>query len=171
MPTLRQLLQGTQKVHPKAIKWAPDGNNSPLLTFEVQKFKGVNSLVVFTSQKMSGRWGKSKGNRPTSRKGIYKQTMRFTLGSKKEGRDINKDKPKISKDRCLISCGCDNYYYMWWWGNKKVKAQEGRGFKPYVRKTPAPPEGRPEVNPKNIPGMCKHLVFVMKELKRKRIIQ
>jgi hypothetical protein len=168
MASLRQLIQGTQKVHPKAIQWAPDGNNKPLLSLEVQKFKGVNSIMVYTTQKMSGRW--PKGERPTSRKGVYKQTMRFTL--QKEGRkDVNKFKPKISTDKCNVNCGCDNYYYMWWWGNRKVKAHEGGNYKQYVRKTPPPPEGRPEVNPQNIPGVCKHIVYVMKELKRKKVIQ
>ena len=163
MATIRQLLQGTQKVHPKAIERAPDGKNSPFTVFEVQKFKGVNSVVVRTEQKMSGRW--PKGNRPTSRRGIYKQTVRFVLSGDRS--DVNKNKPKASKDRVLLNCGCDNYYYMWWWGNKKVKAQEGGSYKPYIRKT----KDRPEVNPKNIPGMCKHLVYVVQELKRRRLIQ
>ena len=168
MASLRQLMQGTQKVHPKAISWAPDGNNKPLLSVEVQKFKGVNSVMVYTSQKMSGRW--PKGKRPSSRKGVYKQVMRFTLT--KEGRtDVNKHKPKIASDKCSVRCGCDNYYYMWWYGNKKVKAHEGSNMPAYSRKTPAPPEGRPEVNPKNIPGVCKHIVYVVKELKRKKVIQ
>ena len=103
MATLRQLLQGTQKVHPNAIKWAPDGNNKPLMSLEVQKFKGLNSLMITSTQKMSGRW--PKGKRPTSKKGIYTQRMRFVL--QKEGRkDINKYKPKISGDKCNVNCGC-----------------------------------------------------------------
>ena len=102
MATLRQLLQGTQKVQPSAIKRAPDGNNSPFTVFEVQKFKGVNSVVIRTEQKMSGRW--PKGKRPTSRRGVYKQTVRFVLSGDRS--DVNKNKPKASQDRVLMNCGC-----------------------------------------------------------------
>lgn len=165
MATLRQLIQGTQKLSPQTIQRAPDGKNSPFTVFEVQKFKGVNSLVISSQQKMSGRW--PKGTRPTSKKGFYKQTVRFSLGKKADGRDVSKLKPKASKDRALVSCGCDSYYYMWWWGNKKVKAHEGSPYKAYKRKT----TDRPELNPQGIPGMCKHLIYVTQELKRKRLIQ
>lgn len=162
MVTLRQLVQGTQKVNPKALERAPDGANSPFLVFEVQKIKSLNSLIVCTQQKKSGRW--PKGSRPTSREGVYKQVMRFSLES---GSDVNKGKPKISKDKCSVTCGCDNYYYMWWFGNKKVKANEGKSYPLYKRQT----KDRPEVNPSNIPGLCKHLVYIVQELKRKRLIQ
>lgn len=163
MATLRELMVGTQKLHPKAIEWAPDGNNSPMLAFEIQEFKGLNSIVVKSQQKMSGRW--PKGERPTSKKGIYTQTMRFT-GTKEE--TIGHGKLSAAKDKCTTNCGCDNYYYMWWWGNKKVKAHEGAKYPPYAK---VPGSNREPLNPLNIPGMCKHLIYVVKELKRKRKLQ
>lgn len=167
MATLRQLLQGTQKVSPQTLKRAPDGNNKPLLSLEIQPFKGVNNLVVSSKQKMSGRW--PKGKRPTSSKGIYTQVVRFSF--KDSGGTVGKNKPKISKNKVTVRCGCDDYYYKYWFWNKKAKAHEGSSFAPYTRKTPPPPEGRPEVNPSHTPGLCKHLIFTMNELKRKRQIQ
>lgn len=163
MVTLRQLMIGTQKLHPKAIDWAPDMNNAPLMALEIQVFKGMNSIVVSSQQRMSGRW--PKGERPTSKNGIYKQTMRFT-GTKEQV--IGHNKLSASKDKCSLNCGCDNQYYMWWWANKKVKAHEGSSYKPYVK---VPGSTREPLNPLNIPGMCKHLVYLVKELKRKRKLQ
>ena len=164
MVTARQLLKGTQKVNPKALERAPDGSNSPFIVFEVQKIKSLNSLVVCTQQKKSGRW--PKGERLTSREGVYKQVMRFSLES---GSEVNKNKPRVAKDKCSINCGCDNYYYMWWWGNRKVKAHEGMSYPAYKPKGSG--DAGSVINPSNVPGMCKHLVFVLQELKRKRLIQ
>lgn len=65
---------------------------------------------------------------------------------------------------------CSAYYYYYWFANKKAKAHEGANFKAYSRKTPPPPVGRAEKNPEKIPGLCKHLVFLAKELRRKRKI-
>lgn len=168
MATLKQLIQGTQKLHPNAIKWAPDGNNQPLLALEIQEFKGLNALLVTSTQKMSGRWG--RGKRPSSRRGAYLQTMRFNLGALNVNRRItNEDvKPKISQDKCSVRCGCDNYYYMWWWGNKKVKAHEGAKYPPYKK---VPGSNREPINPKNIPGVCKHLVYLTAELRRRKVIE
>lgn len=167
MATLRQLIQGTQKLHPKGIKWAPDGNNQPLLALEIQEFTGLNSVLVTSSQKMSGRW--PKGERQESRRGIYTQTMRFSLGvlNLKRRAGVGESKPSITKDKVSVRCQCDNYYYMWWWGNKKVKAHEGAKFKPYKK---VPGSNKEPVNPKNIPGVCKHLVYLTAELRRKKVI-
>lgn len=166
MATIRQLLQGTQKVLPKTLSIVPDGKNSPLLSLEIQPFKGVNSLMVISKQKMSGRWDKGTAPAPPpARKEIYTQVMRFVF---KESGQVGKDKPKASKNKVLVRCGCSSYYYYYWFWNKKNKAHEGQSLKPYSRKTPSGPNGRPEVNPDHVPGLCKHLVFTIKELKRKR---
>lgn len=167
MPTLRELLQGTQKIHPKALEWSPDGNNSPLLQLDIQPFKGVNNLVVRSKQKYSGRWGIDK-HRAVTRDGIYSQVLRFSLAGSK--RNIAKDKASSARDRCLANCQCSDYYYRWWFGNKKHKAHDGANYKKYVRKTPPPPQGLPHKNPNNVPGICKHLVFLAKYLRKKRKI-
>jgi len=167
MPTLRELIAGTQKVLPNTLEITPDGNNSPILQLDLQPFKGINNLVVRSKQKHSGRYGIDT-HRALTRDGVYSQVMRFSLKGSK--RDIKKDKPSTSKDRCLVRCQCSAYYYYYWFGNKKVKAHDGANFKGYTRKTPPPPVGRAEKNPAGIPGMCKHLVFLAKELRRKRKI-
>lgn len=169
MATIRDLIKGTQKVAPKTLDRAPDGKNSPLIkedgsksAIEMVVFKGMKSVVFRTKQRASGRW--PRGNRPTSRNGVYKQVMRFTFKSDDDIR--KKKKPGSAKEKVNVNCGCDDYYFKYWWWNKKVKAHEGGNYAKYQRVTPD--SGRPEVNPDHIPGVCKHLLFLYRELKRKK---
>lgn len=57
-------------------------------------------------------------------------------------------------------CSCQDYYFMWGYWNKKQKSLIG-AYKPYTRVSP--PSGRPPVNPDESPGLCKHLLALIKQ--------
>jgi hypothetical protein len=78
--------------------------------------------------------------------------------------DPTTEKGSMSESRIGIRCGCQAYYFWFSWANMKNKASFGARFKPYVRKTPASDPRYPPKNPKDIPGMCKHLILTQSVL-------
>lgn len=73
-----------------------------------------------------------------------------------------------SKTKCRLRCQCADYYFMWEYWNKQNKALLGP-HKTYVRVSP--PSGRPPVNPDEAPGLCKHLLAMVKFLVDNRILE
>jgi hypothetical protein len=63
--------------------------------------------------------------------------------------------PKIDpvKSPVKVRCSCHDHYFTWgiWNFNNDAKPR------PYKRLTPAPPVGYPYRNPKQLPGICKHI--------------
>ncbi|BCG50086.1 hypothetical protein [Ralstonia phage RP13] len=66
-----------------------------------------------------------------------------------------------SRTRLRTRCQCQDYYFMWEYWNKGKKALVGP-HKVYQRVIP--PSGRPPVNPLEMPGLCKHLLALVKKL-------
>ena len=166
MATLFNLIKGTQKVLPVALDRMGDGNNTPIKQIRVQEMVGVKTVQILAVQKMSGRFPKSK--RPAGSSGVYKQNIKFIYEDRE---DVGNRLPSSTTDKAKVRCGCDAYYYYFWWWNKKHDAHAGSNFKQYVRKTPPPPEGYPEKNPGKIPGVCKHIAYLVKELRRQEVIK
>lgn len=65
-------------------------------------------------------------------------------------------KPAADKNPIRVSCTCPDYTIRGAYPNHKSGVHYGPLPKKVVRKTPAPPEGRPYVNPLNVPILCKH---------------
>lgn len=61
---------------------------------------------------------------------------------------------------------CPDFYFTWMWPDDKAKTLEGKAEPPYVRKT----RTWPKRNGDNIPGVCKHISGVIKELNKKGLI-
>lgn len=72
------------------------------------------------------------------------------------------------RDRIRMRCQCQDYYFMFAHWNKQEKALVGN-IQPYVRVSP--PSGRPPVNPNQYPGMCKHLLSLVKKLQSDGVIE
>ena len=163
MATILNLLKGTQKVLPVALKRLGDGRNSPIKQVRVQEFKSIKTVQVLSTQRASGRFPKS--DRSIAKSGFYKQQVKFIYEDRE---DVGNRKPSLKSDKAKVSCTCDAHYYYFWFFNKKNDAHAGSNFPRYERKTPPPPEGREEKNPTKTPGMCKHLAFLVRELEKSR---
>lgn len=87
-------------------------------------------------------------------------------------RPVAEQVPNIGGTDCLVRCACEAYYFWFIYANSLVGGQiAGNRFVPYVRKTPPPPQGRPYANPRNLPGVCKHLIFLMNVLRARELIR
>lgn len=67
---------------------------------------------------------------------------------------------------CQVRCQCPDFYFMWEYYNKQNKSLIGRHI-PYTRKTTT----YPERNPTHSPGLCKHLIQMIKYLMDNNIIK
>lgn len=75
------------------------------------------------------------------------------------------DLPTVQHN-CRVRCQCADFYFMWQYYDKQNKALIGPHV-PYVRLTTT----RPPVNPNEAPGLCKHLLQMVKFLMDNNIIQ
>lgn len=71
MPSVLDLLRGTKAVLPVALKRLGDGKNNPIKQVRVQELTSLKTVQVLATQKMSGRFPKSK--RPIAKRGFYNQ--------------------------------------------------------------------------------------------------
>lgn len=69
-----------------------------------------------------------------------------------------------SESSVQVRCSCLDNYYMWQYQNKNAGALIGR-YKPYIKKT-----DRPYRNTLNVPGVCKHLLYLIKILGENRLV-
>lgn len=59
-----------------------------------------------------------------------------------------------------VNCECLDFYYRFAAWNHAKKALDGKPPTPYIKKT-----NRPPVNPKKVPGVCKHIIKFIDQLK------
>ena len=65
-----------------------------------------------------------------------------------------------------VSCSCLDFYYRFAVYNSKDGSLLGNPPAPYVRKT----DGGEPRNPKEVPGLCKHLMALSDDLRQERIV-
>lgn len=75
---------------------------------------------------------------------------------------------KINREvnKAQIRCGCMDDYMTWQFYRAKIKALYGGNMKAYKRKT----NWMPERNPKHVPGICKHIIYAINILGKKKLI-
>lgn len=146
--TAAQLANGSVKVQPNVVIKALDGE------IHIEDLKITNMLGT-----------KSK---------IFSSTIRSSTDLKAyhaviafyDVTDPTKDLPSLSKNPCRVYCGCKSFYFYFSWEDMQNEALYGRHPKPYERKThPGDPNYKPPVNPAEIPGVCKHLILLMRSLR------
>ena len=140
MATIQDLLSSTQKFKPKLFK---NARGPKLVTLRITRFKGTRTLL-FT--------GTSKDPATQNLRTVQ---MQFVAPPDV---DIQEFRPSIFKDRVLVRCSSPWYKYAFGYNNKRIKAQFGRVSTFRVKGT-----GRP-VNPKNFPGVDKHLISMIRAL-------
>lgn len=70
------------------------------------------------------------------------------------------EKINLDKQKATIRCDCRDFIYTWAYYDFRTGNLWGPPPKPYIRKTPAPPVGRPYRNPNGYPGFCKHIYYI-----------
>jgi hypothetical protein len=63
-----------------------------------------------------------------------------------------------------VNCECLDFYYRFAAWNHAKKALDGTPPKPYIKKT-----NRPPVNPNKVPGVCKHIIKFIDQLKSEKV--
>lgn len=105
---------------------------------------------------------------------IFSSTIRSSTDAKayhsvimfEEVDDPVNTKPSLSKHPIRVHCGCKSFYFYFSWYDMENGALYGRHPKPYERKThPGDPNYKPPVNPKELPGGCKHLLLMIRSLR------
>ncbi len=73
----------------------------------------------------------------------------------------------LTKDTARVSCDCMDFRFRFADNNNRDDSLAGEPPPAYQR---VPGSNRPEANPSRLPGMCKHLMRVVQELRRNRIV-
>jgi len=96
------------------------------------------------------------------------RTRKFTHKVKTKAGDIVYVAKLSQLDTLVrVSCSCKRFYFAWQYWDRINKSLYGKRPPPYFRKT----ANRPEVNPFQDVGICKHLVGLTKVLRRRRILR
>lgn len=146
--TADQLVQGSVQVQPEVITKALDGS----LTIEDLKITNMVGMKekIFSTTIRSSSDSKS-----------YHAVIAFY-----EVDDPENTVPSLSKHHVRVHCGCKSFYFYFSWQDMIYEALYGRHPKPYERKThPGDKNYKPPVNPANIPGVCKHLILLIRSLR------
>lgn len=74
---------------------------------------------------------------------------------------------KLNSDTARVACDCMDFRFRFANNNDRDDSLAGNAPPAYQR---VPGSNRPEANPSHLPGMCKHIMRVVQDLKQKRIV-
>lgn len=83
------------------------------------------------------------------------------------GQEVSVERIPLTKDNARVFCDCMDFRFRFAHYNHKDDSLAGNPPPPYQR---VPGSNRPEANPSHLPGMCKHLMRIVRFLKYKRIV-
>lgn len=73
----------------------------------------------------------------------------------------------LNQVNCKVACTCMDFYWRFALQNFDDGSLIGRKPPPYQRKT----ETRPPVNPANVPGVCKHIIKTVENLRNTGLVR
>lgn len=148
--TVDELVTNTYNLLPDAIMKGRTAQGMKIIDFKVQNSPGVKTKKIFATIRSQ--------ERPVA----YTMILEFNGLEDPENTIVDLDTVKF---KCR--CSCHNFYFMWGYWDKQVGALSGPNQKKYVRKTTT----RPEVNPKHLPGMCKHIVRLLISMRTDKLVK
>lgn len=83
-----------------------------------------------------------------------------------DGKDYHMQPVKLSHQNAKVRCSCMDFYWRFANYNSADKSLVGRPPALYQRKT-----NRPPVNPDQVPGLCKHLLKFVDQLRGIRLVR
>jgi len=108
----------------------------------------------------------------------YRPTFLFKNVAYKDGPDRGLLKVRISvnearfiepltteRHNVLVRCSCDDFYWRFQHWNSQDRSLYGRDRGPYES------QGGPPANPKEMPGMCKHLMKMMEAMREVGLVR
>lgn len=93
------------------------------------------------------------------------QTNGFTFQSS-DGQEFTIEPVSYNNDDARVSCSCLDFYYRFAVWNHSDGSLFGNPPPPYVKKTDQGP-----VNPNKVPGLCKHLIALVSELRNENFLR
>ncbi len=81
-------------------------------------------------------------------------------------REVHMVPIQLNRNNCEVRCTCLDFYFTFSKWNQSDKSLYGEPPAPYIPKTNRAPR-----NPQHKPGLCKHLIKVMQELKTERVVR
>lgn len=137
--TFSALFANTQRVLGSAM-YKADPSNYTFQDIKKNEFPGLK-YVSYDTQTLSKESGKH-----------YNTSIFFYNIDLKNG-----ERPDLNSSVIRCSCSCPAYYFYFSYANRIGGVHARRPLRPYVRKTPPPPEGLPLRNPAELAGVCKHI--------------
>jgi len=116
------------------------------------------------------------GTVSSSKGGTYKTTIQFNdidfNSSEFTFEDQNNERYSIkkidlNKNDVMLRCQCLDFYFRFGFYNWQDKSIFGNKPKKYVRKT----DYWPSVNPDKVPGFCKHIIKMLKDIQSQGFIK
>lgn len=146
--TANTLVQGAIKVQPNVINKAFDGSLS-IEDLKITNMTGMKTKIFSSTIRSS-----------TDSKSYHCVIAFYEVG------DPETAIPSLTKNPVRVHCACKSFYFFFSWEDMINEALYGRHPKPYERKThPGDPNYKPPVNPAEIPGVCKHLILLIRSLR------
>ena len=139
------LLTSTEKVNDTSLKNADA--STKVSNLALHYYKGVKTLTFTGEIKSSVKAAK------------YSCIVTFTKVDADENLTDEEvmqgfyPKPSLSENDIQVRCSCPSYRFRYSYQNSRNSASTGSKVKAYTSK-----HMRPSVNPKNLPGVCKHLI-------------
>lgn len=158
MTTVTQMIRGTESLRDRA---EPASGHVSIV--QSRYAAGTKTLMISAEVESSTKRG-SRYSNVLVFQGVESKTSktgRFSLPFDVGGQRMYVEHPRASQHDVRIRCACTDYTHTWAWWNNQHKALFGAKYPPYNRKT----KDAPERNKTHQPGMCKHLLAVIQQLK------
>lgn len=113
----------------------------------------------------------SSNNGNTHQQNIHFKNVKFNAGNAKfvgnDGQEHSIQALPLRITTVGVNCDCEDYQWRFATFNLNNKCHIGPVPPAYVRKTTT----RPPANPSNVPGLCKHLLRVVQDLRQKGLVR
>lgn len=163
--SLEDLYQGAEKAFPKTLKRQHATNTVVVESLYWVPFQGVRTLFVKAMVKNEGRKHESiilfKGVKYKEKEERGAVPLLTSIGKK-----VFVEQISATEDDVLVRCSCKDFYWRFLHFNKLEGALYGRDRSEYeALHSPG------SSNPKEFPGLCKHLIKMTKVLKESNLIK
>ena len=101
-----------------------------------------------------------------------KEPFKGCIDIEYKGHTYYVEQPSLNRTSIRVRCSCKDFYFCFSLWDYLQRAIVGPKPKAYKRKTPPPSQGgRAYVNPGHIPGLCKHVFWILQYLKSRGYVK